>query len=129
MSLCGAISQGYHARQLLIVAHAVSLVHSAIAQSCPAGVQSESLCQQYQLLPVIAHTLIQVVSLPADHHNVVLHARELAVREESRESSCLVGDKLYVQPSLSVTILYLLPQCLNYLCRQRLVNVPAHTMS
>ena len=34
---------------------------------------------------------------------------ELTVREESRESSCLVGDKLYVQPSLSVTLLNLLP--------------------
>ena len=113
---------------LALVKH-ISIGNLLVAQPHPTGVQPKRLCQEHEVLAIIADTLVQVISFLPCHDQITGHITELAVlSQRSLESLWLVLNQLDVKTPPLVDFSNLLFQLSAGIFCQRLILVSPHTM-
>ena len=101
----------------------------AVRHGDPAGVETQLLGPQYDLLPVVPAGFLQVRGLLSDQRDVVFYAGELpVVGRKPSESSGLIQNKLDVKPALPVALGDARQQCFSRLRRDGPVLVGADRM-
>ena len=97
------------ASDLLTVGQFIGPGNLPVAEPRPAGIQSQGLGQQDELLAVVSDFLIQILSFLSCHDEVILHSGEGSVGHRAAEGLGLAGHKLDVQSGLPVNLPDLIP--------------------
>lgn len=128
-ALSCAISECNHASEFLAVANGVNALDLAVGKPRPTGVESKLLCQEDELLAIIAYAFVERGVGSARHNEVVLNARKFAVGHDARESFWLVDNELDVEVAQLVALVDLSLQLVDDVHGKWLVYVVANTMS
>ena len=128
-ALSCAISECNHASEFLAVANGVNALDLAVGKPRPTGVEPKLLCQEDELLAIVAYAFVERGVGSARHNEVVLNAREFAVGHDARESFWLVDNELDVEVAQLVALVDLSLQLVDDVHRKWLVYVVANTVS
>ena len=128
-ALGGAVAHRDHQAELLARGDLKGGLDLAVRHGDPAGVETQLLGPQYDLLPVVPAGFLQVRGLLSDQRDVVFYAGELpVVGRKPSESPGLIQNKLDVKPALPVALGDARQQCFSRLRRDGPVLVGADRM-
>ena len=103
------IADGYDTGDLLTFIQNKSARSLAVAYADPAGVETQGLGEEHQLLSIVADSLIKVIGFLAGHDKIVPHASELAVLGHGAEECFrLIEHELDVKVASRIDIIDLL---------------------
>ena len=126
--MCDTVADSYDAMKLLACSNGVAVGLFAYREAYPAAVEAQRLCQQHDALAIISHLLVGAFG--CYHCQIVAYTLEVAVfYHTTGESLRLVGDQLYVQPSLLIAQCNLFIKDINNLRLDGLLMILSHRMA